>query len=136
MGRATSLLVTICVLSLMVCVPARCGIVLVQATSVQGTGVASLGRAFPNSNTAGNLIIAFVRASTATQTVVITDTAGNSYTDAVSQVQSADGHQVHIYYAKNIAGGSNTVTATFSAANNHPWLAIYEYSGLSTTAPL
>jgi hypothetical protein len=39
-------------------------------------------------------------------------------------------------YAKNIKAGANTVTATFSATNNHPWLAIYEYSGLSTTNPL
>jgi hypothetical protein len=41
-----------------------------------------------------------------------------------------------VFYAKNIAGGANTVTATFSNWNNHPWLAIYEYSGLSTTNPL
>src|SRR5262249_54721233 len=43
---------------------------------------------------------------------------------------------IHIFYAKNVAGGQNTVRATFSATNNHPWLAIYEYSGLSTTDPL
>src|SRR5207248_5091308 len=49
---------------------------------------------------------------------------------------TADGHQTHIFYAKNIAGGANTVTATFSATNNHPWVAIYEYSGLSTTNPI
>src|SRR5205807_681025 len=55
---------------------------------------------------------------------------------AVSQAQTADGHQVHIFYAKNVAGRANTVTASFSSTNNHPWLAIYEYSGLSTTAPL
>src|SRR5262249_22130537 len=36
----------------------------------------------------------------------------------------------------NIAGGANTVTASFSAANNHPWLAVYEFSGLSATSPL
>jgi hypothetical protein len=68
--------------------------------------------------------------------VQVTDTAGNTYTDAASQVQTADGHQVHVFYAKNIGGGANTVTAAFSAANNHPWLAVYEFSGLSTTAPV
>ena len=51
-------------------------------------------------------------------------------------MQTADGSQVHLFYAKNIAGGANTVTAHFSASNGHPWLAIYEYSGLSTTSPL
>jgi hypothetical protein len=30
----------------------------------------------------------------------------------------------------------NTVTATFSSSNNHPWLAIYEYKGLNAASPL
>ena len=74
--------------------------------------------------------------STASQTVTITDSNGNTYTDAISQAQTTDGHQIHIFYAKNIASVPNTVTATFSSTNNHPWLAIYEYSGLNTTTPL
>src|SRR5947209_17064281 len=74
--------------------------------------------------------------SSATQTVSISDTGGNTYTRAVAQVQSADGHQIRLFYAKNIVGGANTVTASFSGANNHPWLSIYEISGLSTTSPL
>lgn len=111
-------------------------IALAQSSNVLGSSLTSISQSFPCSNTAGNLIIAFVRMSTTTQTVQITDSLGNAYTDAVSQGQSTDGHQIHIFYAKNIAGGANTVTATFSATNNHPWLAIYEYSGLSTTAPL
>jgi hypothetical protein len=109
---------------------------LLQSASVQGTAVTSVVRPFPSANTAGNLIVAFVRMSTTSQTVQVTDTAGNVYTDAVSQVQTADGHQVHVFHAKNIVGGANTVTATFSASNNHPWLAIYEFSGLSAAAPL
>lgn len=111
-------------------------ITLVQSASIAGNGVSSLSQAFPSANTAGNLIIAFVRMSTTSQTVQVTDTQGNIYTDAVSQVQSDDGHQTHIFYAPNVAPGANTVTATFSALNNHPWLAIYEYSGLDPTTPL
>jgi hypothetical protein len=98
--------------------------------------VTSVSAQFPSANAAGNLIIAFVRMSSTWQTVSLTDTAGNTYTEAVSQVQAVDDHQVHISYAKNIAGGANAVTAQFSAANNHPWIALYEYSGLNTTAPL
>ncbi len=105
---------------------------LVQSASVQGTGVGSIARAFPAVNTAGNLIIAFVRMSTTTQTVTVTDSAGNAYVSAVSQAQTSDGHQACIFYAKNIKGGANTVTATFSGTNNHPWLAVYEYNGVST----
>jgi len=74
--------------------------------------------------------------STSTQTVQVSDTAGNLYTDAVSQAQSTDGHQLHMFYARNIAAGPNTVTASFSSTNNHPWLAIYEFRGLSATMPL
>ena len=109
---------------------------LAQANAVVGSGVASLSVPFGAANTTGNLIIAFVRMSTTTQTVSVTDSVGNVYADAVSQAQSSDGHQVYVFFAKNIKGGANTVTATFSSTNNHPWLAAYEYSGLSTTNPL
>jgi hypothetical protein len=108
----------------------------VQSNSIEGSHVSSVSAAFPANNTAGNLIIAFVRMSTATQAVTVSDSAGNIYTDAVVQAQTTDGHQVHIFYASNVAGRSNTVTANFPAANNHPWLAIYEYSGLNATNPL
>lgn len=110
-------------------------ITLVQSTAVEGSALGSISAGFTG-NHAGNLIIAFVRMSTTYETVTVTDTAGNVYADAVSQGQTTDGHQVHIFYAKNVAGGANTVTAQFSSSNNHPWLAIYEYSGLSTTNPL
>jgi len=111
-------------------------IALVQSNAIQGSGVGSVSAAFPAGNTPGNLIIGFVRLSSTAQTVTVTDSAGNVYTDAVTQGQTADGHQVHIFYAKNILGGANTVKAAFSTTNNHPWLAIYEYSGLNKTTPL
>jgi hypothetical protein len=101
-----------------------------------GSAVTLVQSAFPSANTGGNLILALVRMSSTSQTVTVTDSAGNVYSDAVAQIQTSDGHQLHLFYAKNIAGGSNTVTATFSATNNHPWLAIYEYRGLSATSPL
>ena len=115
---------------------AQSSIALVQSTAVQGSNVTSVVKAFPQAETAGNLIIAFVRASTTSQTVSVSDSAGNHYVSAVAQAQTADGHQVHIFYAANVVGGSNTVTARFSGTNPAPWMAIYEYRGLSTTNPL
>jgi hypothetical protein len=112
------------------------GIVQAQLNSASATSVTSLSVPFGAVNTAGNLIIAFVRMSTTSQTVAITDSHGNPYVQAVAAVQSTDGSQVRLFYARNILGGANTVTATFSGTNTHPWLAIYEYSGLSTTSPL
>ncbi len=116
--------------------PASGSIALVQSTAVEGTAVGSVSVAFPSANSGGNLILAFVRMSSTSQAVQVTDSLGNVYTDAISQAQSSDGHQIHLFYAKNIAGGPNTVTAAFSATNNHPWLAVYEYRGLSATSPL
>jgi len=106
-------------------------IALVQSAALQGSSVTSLSQAFPANNTAGDLLIAFVRASTTSQTVTVTDTAGNPYALAVSQTQTTDGHQIRIFYATSAASGPNTVTATFSASNNHPWLAVFEYTGVS-----
>ena len=87
------------------------GIALVQSSAQRGTGVRSLSVPFASANTTGNLIIAAVRMSTTSQTVTMTDSSGNVYTDAVAQSQTADGHQVHLFYARNVAGGANTVTA-------------------------
>lgn len=122
--------------ALSITIGAATGIALVQSNAVEGSGVGSLSAAFPFGNSAGNLIVAFVRMSTTAQTVHVTDARGNVYTEAVSQTQTTDGHQIHLFYAKNVVGGANTVAATFSGVNNHPWIAVFEYRGLSTTAPL
>ncbi|HEY3359334.1 MAG TPA: hypothetical protein VGQ83_39155, partial [Polyangia bacterium] len=107
-------------------------IVLVQSASVAGTSVGALTQAFPAATTAGDLLLVLVRMSTTTQTVTVADTAGNPYLLAAAQAQSADGHQTRLYYARAATGGATTVTATFSATNNHPWLAVYEYRGVAT----
>ena len=123
-------------LSLTIATSGGGGIALVQQNAVQGSGVGSASVAFPISNTSGNLILAFVRMSTTSQTVTLADSAGNTYVEAVAQAQTSDGSQIHLFYAKNSLGAPNTVTATFSSTNNHPWLAIYEFRGLNTINPL
>jgi subtilisin family serine protease len=112
------------------------GIALRQSNAAAGSSTPSVATAFPAANAAGSLLIAVVRMSTTSQTVAVTDSAGNVYREAVAQTQTADGHQLHIFYAANIVGGPNTVTATFSSVNNRPWLAIYEYEGVRATDPL
>jgi hypothetical protein len=116
--------------------PPSGSIAFVQSNAAHGSAVGSISVGFPSTNQAGDLIIAVVRMSTTYETVAVSDSAGNAYVSAASQVQTADGHQLFLFYAKNIAGSANTVTATFNGTNNHPWLAIFEYGGLSTTAPL
>ena len=119
-----------------VLIPGTSVIGFVQSNSAEGSGVKTLSVAFGNSNTSGNLIVAFVRISSASQTISLSDTLGNVYATAISQVQAADGHQTYILYAKNIRAGANTVRVTFSGTNNHPFFAVYEFSGLSTASPL
>ena len=46
------------------------------------------------------------------------------------------GLQQSIYYAKNIAAASNTVTVNFNQAAAYPDVRILEYSGLDPTSPL
>ncbi|MGH9537623.1 MAG: hypothetical protein ACRD3H_06855, partial [Terriglobales bacterium] len=72
--------------------------------------------------------------TTATVSSVV-DTRGNTYTLAVGPTSGTALRQ-SIYYAKNIAGGSNTVTVTFSQAAFFPDVRVLEYSGLDQTAPL
>jgi hypothetical protein len=115
--------------------PPQNPITQVQSNAVQGSAVTSVSASFTSNNKVGDLIIAVVRMSTTTQTVSVSDTAGNTYFQVAHAAQTTDGHQLFIFYAKNVAGSANTVKAAFSSTNNHPWLAIFEYSGLNTQSP-
>jgi hypothetical protein len=108
----------------------------VQSKSVASASVTSNAVTLTSSTTAHNTLIAFVRMSVATSTATITGSTGETWTLIVNQQQVSNGHAIAAYYAKDIPGGSDTVTATYNASNAHAFLAVYEVSGLSTTAPL
>src|SRR6202043_3536209 len=65
----------------------------------------------------------------------ITDTRGNTYILAVGPTAGTALTQ-SIYYARNIAGGSNTVTVTFSRTAAYPDVRVLEYAGVDQTTPL
>ena len=65
----------------------------------------------------------------------ITDSKGNTYTRAVGPTAGTALTQ-SIYYAKNIAAGSNTVTVTFNKTAAYPDVRVLEYSGADKTNPL
>ena len=96
------------------------------------TGTSPLVYALPGGATAGNTIIVNVKTYLATVTSM-TDSQSNTYTLAVSSPGSG-ALATEIYYAKNITGGSNTITIAFTG----DWIvaASHEYSGLDTTSPL
>ena len=105
-----------------------------SATPVNNTSPVAV--AYPLAQTAGNLNIVVVGWNDTTATVSsVVDSRGNTYTLAVGPTSGTALRQ-SIYYAKNIAGGSNTVTVTFSQAAFFPDVRVLEYSGLDPTAPL
>ena len=97
----------------------------------------SISVTFPKPNVGGNLIVAYVLWDGG-GTVSLSDSRSNAYTSAVGPARAAgDPTSAQILYAPNIAGGTNTVTATFTnpvAARGA--LYVHEYSGLDRTSPL
>ena len=97
---------------------------------------ASVAVTYPLAQTAGNLNLVAVGWNDTTSTVnTISDTHGNTYTLAVGPT-TGTGMRQSIYYARNIAGGSNTVTVTFNQAATFVDVRVLEYSGLDTANPL
>jgi hypothetical protein len=86
--------------------------------------------------TAGNLNVVLVGWNDTTSTVTsVTDSRGNTYALAIGPT-SGTGLRQSIYYAKNIAAGSNTMTVKFNQAAAFVDIRALEYSGLDTVSPL
>ena len=64
------------------------------------------------------------------------DRQSREYLYAGRRGRRQSGLRQAIYYAKNIAAGSNTVTVKFNQAAVFPDVRILEYSGLDTSDPL
>jgi hypothetical protein len=111
------------------------GISFVQVKSAAVTSGASVAITFA-AQTAGDLNVVAVMWGDTTSTVSsVTDSKGNIYALAVGPTK-ATGLTSAIYYAKNIAGGSNTVTVKFNQTAGWPNVNVLEYSGLDTANPL
>lgn len=110
-----------------------------RANHVQSKGCVTLTSpadcTFTVDTTAGRLIIVAIKFFDVGAAVVsITDTGLNSYTPAVSAGPNW-GLSQYVYYAKNIAGGANTVSVAYTGS----WaavVAIHEYNSLDSTSPL
>lgn len=89
------------------------------------------------STTNGDLIVVYVSPDTDSPgTISVTDSAGNNYSAASSTLTTGIcGVSQEFFYATNIAGGSDTITATTSSVTGMGLTAI-EYSGVATTAAL
>jgi hypothetical protein len=109
-----------------------------QARAKEITSGSLNSLAFNSANTAGNLIVVYLAWSN-TNSVSLTDTRGNVYTSVGSRTTwgASSNSSSQVFYAKNIAGGSNTVRATFATAISS-WadMYIHEYSGIDKVDPL
>jgi chitodextrinase len=108
----------------------------VQQTSKNVTSGKTNSVTFPSANTAGNLIVVYVNWGN-TGTVSISDSRGNTYQSAVGPTSWSTSYRAQVFYARNIAAGTNTITATFGTTiSSFGIVYIHEYSGIDTTAPL
>ncbi|HEX2381560.1 MAG TPA: LamG-like jellyroll fold domain-containing protein, partial [Acidimicrobiales bacterium] len=92
--------------------------------------------AFTQANTAGDLIVVSLLWDSVA-TVTVSDTRGNTYVAGATRVTWGSNWSAKTMYAKNIAGGPNTVTITYSTPiTSFGTLYIGEYSGVDKANPL
>ena len=116
--------------------PSPAGIRFVQVASTSSPSGSQVSQGFSSPQTKGNLNIVVVSSGDTTSNVMsLTDSLGNSYILAVGPTVGT-GVRQSIYYAKNIAAGSNTVTAKFNQTATYPEVRIFEYAGLDSASPL
>ena len=102
------------------------------AAATPQSSTATVTIAYPGAQTAGDLNIVVVGWNDTTAAVsTVKDSAGNTYNLAIGPT-TGTALQQSIYYAANIAGGSNTVTVTFNQAAAYPDVRILEYRGVTT----
>jgi hypothetical protein len=102
------------------------------ASATPQTPTTTVSVSYPAAQTLGDLNVVVVGWNDTTSTVQsVRDSAGNTYSLAIAPT-SGTGLRQTIYYAANIAGGSNTVTVTFSQAAAYPDVRILEYRGVTT----
>ena len=114
--------------------PAHAAIALVQTTSTAANAGNTVSVQL--TTTSGNTLIV-VAGSRNNGTISIGDTASNTFTLIQNATFNFGSSYVNLYYAKNIAGGSDTVTLTDNVGSGHDkHLQVFQYSGLSATNPL
>jgi hypothetical protein len=108
------------------------GFMQVNATNLAHGTYSTVSLAYTDAQTAGDLNIVAVGWNDTTAAVQsVKDSRGNAYTLAVGPTSGTALRQ-SLYYATNIAAGSNTVTVTFSPGAADPDIRILEYKGVST----
>jgi RHS repeat-associated protein len=92
---------------------------------------------FGSATSNGNTIIVGVTYGNADQTLSVTDSEGNVFTQAVKTYDASHNQGCAIFYATNIAGGvRDTIAVNFTSLEAYLALGVHEYSGVAPSSAL
>jgi len=109
---------------------------LQEAASEAGGSPNILSLSFPANTQSGDLLLVAFDYDNSVTPSSVSDSQDNAFTAVGNQLCSPGGARSRVYYAKNIKGGTDTVTVTLSANSSHLELYLSEYSGINTTSPI
>ena len=111
-------------------------IYFVQKATNISSNAQTLAATLPAPATAGNLIVVSVSGwPNLPATTPVTDSRGNSYSIA-GAVLVTQGAYSAIYYARNLTGGTDTVTVNTVNTGGQISMVVAEFSGVDTVSPL
>jgi chitodextrinase len=110
---------------------------LVQATQNEISTGTSVSASFNGAATAGNTIVVYAIWDNL-QPATITDSEGDPFTSVGNAVTWWSGrYSAQVFYATNIAGGPDTITAAFrTSTSSFGVLYIHELSGVNSSNPI
>lgn len=112
-------------------------IVQSPATAQQQLGGTSIGLAFGSANTVHNVlwVVGHVGDRTGTSTMTVADTAGNSYSAQIDNVDDATNfNQLTHWIVQDCVAATPTVTVSNTASSTYRGVAIFEIGGVQNAA--
>lgn len=108
----------------------------VQTTAkATSSSASSLSVSFPGQTNAGDVILVGFDETANISSASVTDSQGNTFTEVGKQLTSPAGRRSRVYYAKNIAGGADTIKVSLSTKAT---IRVYisEYSAADPSSPV
>jgi hypothetical protein len=116
--------------------PSGGSISLIQLTQNEVSKGKSVSVSFDAPTKSGNTIVAYVIWNNP-GSVYLTDSQGNVYAKPRNPTSWGSGNNAEVLYASNIAGGADTITATFqSPVSAFGVLYVHEFAGINTANPV
>ena len=108
----------------------------VQVNNNEISRGSNLSTTFNSSTQPGNTIVVYVIWSNA-GSVALTDSCGNAFASVSGPLSWGGGYSAQIFYATNIVGGTDTVTAAFrTSVTSFGVIYVHEYAGISAVSPI